>query len=406
MAILTVSQINRYMASKIRDDHNLQRFMIKGEISNFTAHRSGHFYFSLKDPESVIKAVMFRGMASRLRFMPENGMHVIISAGLTVYERDGVYQLNVTDMQPEGVGAVRLQLEQRIRKLREEGLFEESSKRPLPPMPQTVGIITSGTGAALQDILNVLKRRCPIIKVLVFPVLVQGEQAPSSICSALKTAQQHHCDVLILGRGGGASEDLQAFNAESVAYALYDCTIPVISAVGHETDVTIADAVADRRAPTPSAAAELAVPDIRHLDEKINIAQRQLKIAYHTRLQRELQRLERLNSRLQLSSPQYRFQIQEEKRKKLTEKLQKNMQLYLERKLSVYTALQEKLIQLDPLRVLQRGYAAVYDTNGEILPSAKQIQVQDTICIRMQDGSITAKVEKIDELRTADAASG
>ncbi len=406
MAILTVSQINRYMASKIRDDHNLQRFMIKGEISNFTAHRSGHFYFSLKDADSVIKAVMFRGMASRLQFMPENGMHVIVSAGLTVYERDGVYQLNVTDMQPEGVGAVRLQLEQRIRKLREEGLFEESSKRALPPMPQTVGIITSGTGAALQDILNVLKRRCPTVRVLVFPVLVQGEQAPLSICSALKAAQQHHCDVLILGRGGGASEDLQAFNAESVAYALFDCTIPVISAVGHETDVTIADAVADRRAPTPSAAAELAVPDIRHLDEKISIAQRQLTNTYRTRLQHEIQKLERLNSRLQLSSPQHRFQLQEEKRKKLTEKLQKNMQLYIERKLSVYTALQEKLIQLDPLRILGRGYAAVYDKNGDILPSAKQIQVQDTIHIRMQDGSITAKVEKIDELRTTDAASG
>ncbi len=398
MAVLTVSQINRYMASKVRDDQNLKRFMIKGEISNFTAHRSGHFYFSLKDTECVIKAVMFRSMASRLRFMPENGMHVIVSAGLTVYERDGVYQLNVTDMQPEGVGAVRVQLEQRIRKLRAEGLFEESAKRPLPPMPNTVGVITSGTGAALQDILNVLRRRCPLVTVKVFSVLVQGDGAPQSICNALLAAESQGCDVLILGRGGGASEDLAAFNAESVAYAMYNCLIPVISAVGHETDVTIADAVADRRAPTPSAAAELAVPDIRHLDEKVSIAHRQLKNAYLSRLQRETQELERLQNRLRLCSPQHRFRIQEEKRTQLTERLQKNMQLYLERKFAAFSACQEKLFQLDPLRILQRGYAAVYDENGSILPAAAQIHPQDTIRVRMQDGILTAKVEKIDEL--------
>lgn len=398
MAVLTVSQINRYVASKIRDDRNLKRFMIKGEISNFTAHRSGHFYFSLKDADCVIKAVMFRSMASRLRFMPENGMRVIVSAGLTVYERDGVYQLNVTDMQPEGVGAVRIALEQRIQKLRAEGLFEESAKRPLPSMPRTVGVITSGTGAALQDILNVLSRRCPLVTVKVFPVLVQGEGAPMSICNALNAAQQHTCDVLILGRGGGASEDLDAFNAESVAYAMYHCPIPIISAVGHETDVTIADAVADQRAPTPSAAAELAVPDIRHLDEKISIAERQLYNVYCARMQREMQQLERLQNRLQLCSPQHRFRMQEEKRQQLTDRLQKNMQLFLERKLSAYTALQEKLTQLDPLRVLQRGYAAVYDANGSILPSVKQMKAQDTILVRMQDGTLTAKVEKIDEI--------
>ncbi len=398
MAVLTVSQINRYMASRVREDGNLKHFMIKGEISNFAAPSSGHLYFSLKDADSVIKAVMFRSMASRLRFLPENGMHVIVSAGLTVYERDGVYQLNVTDMQPEGVGAVRLQLEQRIKKLRAEGLFEESAKRPLPPMPKTVGVITSGTGAALQDILQVLGRRCPLVMVKIFPVLVQGEQAPQSICNALLTAEKQGCDVLILGRGGGASEDLNAFNAEAVAYAVYNCPIPVISAVGHETDTTIADAVADRRAPTPSAAAELAVPDIGHLAERVSIAQRQLTAAYHSRIQREMQQLERLQSRLRLSSPQHRFRMQEEKRCQLTEKLQKNMQLYLERRLSAYSRMQEKLTQLDPLRILQRGYAAVYDTEGRILPSAKQLHLQETIHVRMQDGTITAKVEEINEL--------
>ena len=398
MPVLTVSQINRYVASRVREDGNLKHFMIRGEISNFAAPASGHLYFSLKDAESVVKAVMFRTAASRLRFRPENGMHVILTAGLTVYERDGVYQLNVTDMQPEGVGAVRLQLEQRIRKLRAEGLFEESAKRPLPQMPRTIGVITSGTGAALQDILNILRRRCPLVSVKVFPVLVQGEHAPQSICAALFAAERECCDVLILGRGGGASEDLNAFNAESVAYAVYNCPVPVISAVGHETDTTIADAVADRRAPTPSAAAELAVPDVQHLAEKVSIAQRQLYTAYQGRIRREVQRHERLHSRLQLCSPQHRFRIQEEKRAQLTARLQKNMQLCLERKLAAYTRMQEKLTQLDPLRILQRGYAAVYDEAENILPSAKQIHPQDTIRVRMHDGTITAKVEETHEL--------
>lgn len=398
MPVLTVSQLNRYMASKVREDQNLKRFMIKGEISNFTAHRSGHFFFTLKDAECVIRAVMYSSMASRLPFMPENGMHVIVSAGLDVYERDGVYQLKVTDMQPEGVGAVRLQLEQRIRKLRAEGLFEQSAKRPIPPMPHTVGVITSGTGAALQDVLEVISRRCPLVKIKVFPVLVQGDGAPQAICNAIRTAEMHSCDVLILGRGGGASEGLEAFNAESVAYAIYNCPIPIISAVGHETDTTIADAVADKREPTPSAAAVCAVPDMQHLAEKICISQRQLETAYRSRLQREQQNLERLHSRLQLHSPQHRFRMQEQQRQEITERLQKNMQVYLERKYAAYTAMQEKLTQLDPLRILQRGYAAVYDENGNILPSAKQIHQQDTVRIRMQDGIFTAKVDEINDL--------
>ncbi len=246
--------------------------------------------------------------------------------------------------------------------------------------------------------LNVLSRRCPIVQVKIFPVLVQGEQAPASICNALKTAQQHGCDVLLLGRGGGSSEDLNAFNSETVAYAIYDCTVPVISAVGHETDVTIADAVADRRAPTPSAAAELAVPDIRHLQENIDIAERQLRNVYTVRLQREMQVLERLNNRLQLASPQLRIQLQEERRLKLTQQLQKNMQIFLERRCSEYTAHQEKLIQLDPLRILRRGYAAVYNEEQTILPSVRQMNTGDTIRIRMQDGEVTAKVENINEL--------
>ncbi len=398
MAVLTVSQINRYMASKVREDCHLQHFMIKGEISNFTAHRSGHFYFSLKDRECVVKAVMFRTMASRLRFLPENGMHVIVSAGLTVYERDGVYQLNVTDMQPEGVGAAALALEQLKEKLRRDGLFETSAKRPLPTLPRTIGVITSGTGAALQDILQILRRRCPIVSVKVFPVLVQGEGAPRSICQALKTAEQSGCDVLILGRGGGSAEDLGAFNAESVAYAVYDCSVPVISAVGHETDVTIADAVADHRAPTPSAAAELAVPDIRHLHEKTDIAARRLHAVYTACLRREQHRAAQLSARLALCSPRERIRLEEAKRCRLTEKIGHSMRYRLAQERAAYRNIQEKLHQLDPLRILERGYAAVYDADGQIQPSAKSIHPGDTVRIRMQDGVMTAKVEEINEI--------
>lgn len=398
MAVLTVSQINRYMASKVREDRHLQRFLIKGEISNFTAHRSGHFYFSLKDAECTVKAVMFRTMASRLRFMPENGMHVIVSAGLTVYERDGVYQLNVTDMQPDGVGAAALALEQLKEKLRRDGLFDSSAKRPLPTMPRTIGVVTSGTGAALQDILQILRRRCPIVNVKVFSVLVQGEQAPQSICRALRTADQSGCDVIILGRGGGSAEDLRAFNAEAVAYAIYDCSVPVISAVGHETDVTIADAVADHRAPTPSAAAELAVPDIRHLHEKTDIAARRLHTVYTARLRREQHRADQLSARLALRSPGERIRLAEARRQRLTERISRSVQFRLAQEHAAWKAMQDRLHQLDPLQILERGYAAVYDAEGQVQPSARGIHPGDAVKIRMQDGILTATVEEINEI--------
>ncbi|MBQ7003820.1 MAG: exodeoxyribonuclease VII large subunit [Oscillospiraceae bacterium] len=398
MAVLTVSQINRYMASKVREDRHLQRFLIKGEISNFTAHRSGHFYFSLKDAECTVKAVMFRTMASRLQFMPENGMHVIVSAGLTVYERDGVYQLNVTDMQPDGVGAAALALEQLKEKLRRDGLFDSSAKRPLPTMPRTIGVVTSGTGAALQDILQILRRRCPIVNVKVFSVLVQGEQAPQSICRALRTADQSGCDVIILGRGGGSAEDLRAFNAEAVAYAIYDCSVPVISAVGHETDVTIADAVADHRAPTPSAAAELAVPDIRHLHEKTDIAARRLHTVYTARLRREQHRAGQLSARLALCSPGERIRLAEARRQHLTERISRSVQFRLAQEHAAWKAMQDRLHQLDPLQILERGYAAVYDAEGQVQPSARGIHPGDAVKIRMQDGILTATVEEINEI--------
>ena len=220
MRTFTVTELNHYVAELVKKDENLTHIWLKGEISNFKAHSSGHLYFSVKDGSSVVKAVMFRGMAGRLHFRPENGMKVMISAGVTVYEAGGIYQLSVWDMLPEGMGTVQQQLEERKKKLREEGLFDESAKRQLPVFPQTVGVITSGTGAALQDILNILQRRCPVVQVKVFPVLVQGTQAAANITDAIRYAETQNCDVLILGRGGGTAEDLDAFNAENVAYAI------------------------------------------------------------------------------------------------------------------------------------------------------------------------------------------
>ncbi len=395
MGIITVSQLNRYIASRVSGDSHLKSFLIRGEISNFTAASSGHLYFSLKDEQSVIRAVMFRRMASLLKFRPENGMKVILSAGLTIYETGGIYQLNVTDMQPDGVGAVSLALEQRKKKLAAAGLFDAANKLPLPALPRTVGVITSGTGAALQDILNILRRRCPIVKVKVFPVLVQGREAPAEIARAVRFASAQDCDVLILGRGGGASEDLDAFNSEEVAYAIADRRVPLISAVGHETDVTIADAVADRRAPTPSAAAELSVPDLSALHEKVRISEHSLRIAYESRLKREQRRVEQLQNRLQLCRPEYRIRVKQEQLLRTTQRLESAMQRILTGQISRLHLAQEKLTALDPMLALQRGYAAVYHENGDMLTKAADAAAGEKIRVRLADGSFTARVEEV-----------
>ena len=398
MKAFTVTELNHHVAELIKGDKSLAHIWLKGEISNFKAHTSGHLYFSLKDAGGVVKAVMFRNMVSRLRFKPKDGMTVLVSAGVTVYEAGGVYQLNVWDMLPEGAGAVQQQLEERKERLRKAGLFEESAKRPLPANPKTVGVITSPTGAALQDILQIIGRRCPVVRVKVFPVLVQGAGAADSITAGLRFAASQDCDVLILGRGGGAAEDLDAFNAENVAYAIYDSPVPVISAVGHETDFTIADAVADRRAPTPSAAAELAVPDATHLHEQLRIAERGLRTAFETSINRRRQQLAVLEQRLQQCRPEHRIRLQAEECRRLTLRMEKSMQLLLARKMAAYQTLQEKLSQLDPLRVLQRGYAAVYHENGELLSSVKGTQPGEPLTVRLADGSLQVKVDTVNEV--------
>ena len=398
MGVITVSQLNRYLASQISADAHLRSFLIRGEVSNFTRAASGHCYFSLKDAESIIPAVMFSGMAKLLKFRPENGMTVIVSAGLTVYEKGGYYQLRVTDMQPDGVGAQAVALEQLKKKLAAMGVFDAAAKRPFPALPKTVGVITSGKGAALQDVLTILGRRCPLVSVKVFPVLVQGADAPAEIARAVRFAGTQDCDVLILGRGGGSSEDLNAFNAEAVALAIFDCPVPLISAVGHETDFTIADLAADLRAPTPSAAAELAVPEISALHERIRIAEKNLKSSYNARLNTEQRRLAALEGKLRQLQPRERIRVQQERLGRTAQRLESAMQRILSGNAAKLHTLQEKLTALDPLLVLQRGYAAVYREDGGILPSADSVQAGDRIRVRLKDGILDARVEETHEL--------
>ena len=272
MNVLTVSQLNFYIKSVLENDQNLKNVFISGEISNFTKHyQSGHMYFSLKDETGIVKAIIFSSFGNRLKFIPANGMKVIVRGSISLYEPSGVYQIYVEDMQPQGIGAFNLAFEQLKEKLIKEGLFDQSRKKPLPSYPEKVGVITSETGAVFFDIKNVLKRRYPLAQIVFYPVLVQGAQAPASIIKAIeKFNEQSAADVLIVGRGGGSIEDLWAFNDENVARAIAKSTIPVVSAVGHETDFTICDFVADLRAPTPSAAAELVVPDKEELKERIH----------------------------------------------------------------------------------------------------------------------------------------
>lgn len=394
-SVLTVTQLNKYISYKFKDDINLKGKLIKGEISNFTNHlKTGHFYFTLKDKESSIKAIMFNNFASEVKFKPENGMDVIVIASVQVFERDGVYQLYVTDMQPSGIGALYLAFEQLKEKLSNEGLFDEEHKLPLPSLPKKIGIITAKTGAALQDILNILERRYPIAEVLIIPTLVQGENAPKAICDALMLAQSTHCDVLILGRGGGSLEDLMAFNNELVAKAIYNSAIPIISAVGHETDVTIADFVADLRAPTPSAAAELVAPDKINLHEMLQkygdlLYNDTLRVIYFKEKQLEL-----IFRRFSALSIDHRLQVSELNLHKDTEKLNSLMSKIVAQKETILNEMLAKLESLNPLKVLSRGYSLVYK-NELLVSSTEKIEIGETIKIKLANGEVLATINEI-----------
>ena len=392
MPVITVTQINRYIGSILKNDRNIQGIMVRGEISNYVKHfRSGHVYFTLKDSESAIKAVMFASAASRLKFAPEDGMAVIVSGSIGVYERDGAYQLYVNDIIPEGEGAQGAALEQLKRKLQKEGIFDTAHKRPIPAMPKKIGAVTSLSGAAVRDIINVLSRRYPIGEVYAVNALVQGDGAPESVCRGILRAEAAGCDVIIVGRGGGSSEDLSAFNTEKVAYAIYNCKVPVISAVGHETDFTIADLAADLRAPTPSAAAELAAPDISLLYEKIGILERRYEKAALAVLDRSTDRFIALNARLAAQSPENRLKLTGEKLSVLDKRRDAAFLRYmdrLERQLGEKAA---KLDSLSPLKVLSRGYSLVYKEDS-LLSSSESLSKGDKVKITFGSGGAEAEI--------------
>ena len=399
MQVISVGQLNRYVKGLLEGDARLAAVYIGGEISNFTNHyKSGHLYMTLKDETAAVKAVMFRGNASKLAFKPEDGMKVIVRARVSLYERDGAYQLYIEEMQPDGVGALQIAFEQLKKKLAAEGLFDESRKRPIPGCPRRVGVITSPTGAAVRDIFNVLGRRFPMAQVVFCPVLVQGEGAAASIVSAIERFNAASAaDVLIVGRGGGSIEDLWAFNEEPVARAVAVSAIPVISAVGHETDFTICDFVADLRAPTPSAAAELAVPDGAELAALLATYRIRLATACRGKWQASAKALEALRSRRCLAAPQYYTEEQTMRLDHLTHRFSAAAKQQLAAADRRLTATAAKLDALSPLKVLGRNYSIGYGADGQVLDSVQQTRVGDPVTWKLSDGAVECTVTKIQE---------
>lgn len=395
MIVLTVTQLNRYIASRFREDEKLKGVLLKGEISNFTAHRSGHFYFTLKDNECAVKAVMFRSHAQRVRFMPEDGMSVIVMGSVSVFERDGTYQIYVADIQPDGVGAASVAIEQLKERLRKAGIFDESHKRPLPEIPKRIGAVTSPTGAAIQDIINVLSRRYPIGELCLFPAQVQGDDAPDSICKGIIAAGKADCDVIIVGRGGGSLEDLSAFNTEKVAMCIYNSSIPVVSAVGHETDFTVSDLAADMRAPTPSAAAELVSPSAVQLADSINFYIKRIKNLVIQRISDKENALERFWGRLAAFSPEGSL----ERNEKILNSLENRLEAAYAAKLAEcerkFLTLVSKAEAMSPLKVMSRGYSLAYKGKN-LLTDTKNLKIGDNVYVALAGGGFSASITDID----------
>lgn len=395
--VLSVSQLNRYIKMNFDADENLANIFISGEISNFTNHyRTGHLYFTLKDDSAAVRAVMFNSSAKRLKFMPEDGMKVIARGRVSVYEASGQYQLYVDDMQPDGVGALNLAYEQLKEKLQKEGLFSELHKKPLPPYPEKVGVITSPTGAAVRDIINVLGRRFPYAEIVFCPVLVQGEGAHLQLTDAVNLFNfERAADVIIIGRGGGSIEDLWEFNDEGLARAVYNSEIPVISAVGHETDFTICDFVADMRAPTPSAAAELAVPDANELQYALSALKNRMFLNVSSGIADRRSRLEYLTSKGALKSPDEMLSNRSQRLDTAFSKMLSSYENRIGGKKVEFISAATALSKLDPMSVLMRGFAFVSDKNGKNVYSSQALAKGDEINVRFHDGSAVCEVKEI-----------
>ncbi len=447
--IYSVKDITRYIKDRIEFDEVLQDVWIRGELSNFTHHTRGHMYFTIKDEESRMRGVMFAGYNRYLKFIPKNGTRVLLRGSISVYERDGQYQLYVKEMQPDGIGNLYLAYEQLKERLEKEGLFAAENKKPIPAYPQAIGVITSSTGAAVRDIIITIRRRYPVCRILLFPVLVQGEHAAGSISRAIDLMNERgEVDVLIVGRGGGSIEELWAFNEEVVARSIFRSSIPVISAVGHETDFTIADFVADVRAATPTAAAELAVPHILELKERISMQTGRLRSALNYLVKQQRQRLERLQKSWVLRQPERQFLQCEQQLVRLEERLRKAAVQYVYRKRNEHKDVQQVLLQynpvrqierykervqqhhhrmkraitaitrsdtqrldrligkldaLSPLKVMHRGYSLAYKQTksaNRLVKSVKEVDPGDTLKVQLSDGILDCQVWGIEEENT------
>ena len=398
--VLSITQLNEYIRSRMDSDPLLAQVAVRGEISNYKLYPSGHHYFTLKDESGALKCVMFKGNAMRLRFRPENGMKVIAMGKVSVYPRDGAYQLYCTAMAMDGVGDLYAAFEQLKRKLEAQGLFDPARKQPLPKYPETIGIITSSAGAAVHDMLRILRKRYPLTRVRLLPVRVQGAEAPGEIAAAIRYANYWNlADLLIVGRGGGSIEDLWAFNDEQVAYAIYESEIPVISAVGHEPDVTISDFVADLRAATPSNAAELAVPDRDALRQNLDAVTGAMVTSLNRQLKSARQHLEVLSRSQALQSPDGYLKQREKGLELLTNRLIAAQNQNITRKNQQYIAAVSKLDAMSPLKVLARGYAMAQKDGGAVIRSVKQVEPGERIAIRLCDGKLTATVMNKEETK-------
>lgn len=396
--VFSVSDINNYIKQLVSNDGILSGLSVRGEISNFKHHYTGHMYFTIKDENSVLKCVMFKTQANMLKFAPQNGTKVIVSGYISVFERDGQYQLYVSDMQPDGLGSLHLAFEQLKNRLQLEGLFDQDKKKKIPLLPGSIGVVTSSTGAVIKDIINVTYRRHSRMKLQLYPVAVQGVQAAGQIAAAIRKLNElKQVDVIIVARGGGSLEELWAFNEEVVARSIYASEIPVISAVGHETDFTICDFVSDMRAPTPSAAAELAVPDMEVLQYKLQNYNMRMKSALVKKMTTCSTQLQKINSRPVFRQPydrinQYRLKLDNE-----VKHLIRNNEMLIKDKKSEFGMLAGKLDALSPLKILERGYSVVRDDSGNIVNKLEQIHIGDNIEISLKDGKANCNVISIKE---------
>ena len=395
---VTVSDLNKYIKDKIADDEYLNQVLVKGEISNFKNHYTGHMYFTLKDENSLIKCICFKSYAQKLTFMPKDGMKVIVLGNVSVFERDGVYQIYVKIMEEDGLGDLYTKYKELKEKLDKQGLFDESHKQKLPLMPKVIGVLSSQTGSVIRDIINVSTRRNPNVYIRLFPVPVQGEGAAEKIAEGIKFMNDNNlADVLILARGGGSLEDLWPFNEEIVARAIFECSVPVISAVGHETDYTIADYVADLRAPTPSAAAELAVFDYEQVRERLDMSAQRMFHQMKQRMEFARGRIREYQLQLKALHPKNQLLQKRQYLTDLEEELERQMQEFLQKKrhqLEMYAA---KLDGCSPLKKLQGSYAFLSRMDGRPIQSVMQVQVDDTIQAQLLDGKITAIVCRTEE---------